>query len=119
MKETFNNLEEISKLLTEFSKTKHFESSFIERLFDGEIKVTMCFSDDETEKINKENTYNSNTRWYISYGLFILILSSILLLPFVISINILKYTLMIVFIYSISLILIAIGLYRKFKRRKL
>lgn len=104
--------------IKEFYKTKHFEDGCVERLPDGRIKVTVCFSDGETEKIDKENTYNSNTEFYISYGLFMLILISILLLPCCIIVNSWKYILIIAIFYLISLILIAIGLYRKFKRRK-
>lgn len=104
--------------IKEFYKTKHFEDGCIERLPNGKIKVTICFSDDETKKIDKENTYNSNTNFYISFGLFMLILISILLLPCVIIINSFNYIFAIAILYLMSLILIAIGLYRKFKRRK-
>lgn len=102
--------------IKEFYKTKHFEDGCVERLPDGRIKVTVCFSDDETEKIDKENTYKSNTRFYISYGLYMLILISILLLPCAIIVNSLKYTLLTAILYLISLILITIGIYRKFKK---
>jgi hypothetical protein len=103
--------------IKEFYKTKHFEDGGIERLPDGRIKVTMCFSDDDTERISKENTYNSNTNFYISYGLFMLILISILLLPCVIIINSWKYIFAIAIFYLIGLTLIAIGIYRKLKVR--
>ena len=104
--------------IKEFYKTKHFEDGCVERLPDGRLKVTVCFSDDETEKINKENAYKSNTNFYISYGLYMLILISILLLPCIIIINSWEYIFAIAILYLIGLTLIAIGIYRKFKTRK-
>jgi len=118
MEETFNNLEELSKLLTKFDKTKHFENGYIERLPSGEIKIGAYFSDDDTERIGKETTYKANTRFYISYGIFVLILTSIFEIPLAMASKNLLCIIIGISLWFISLLSVIVGIYRKIIKRR-